>query len=95
MGLAGRSGRNGSEAFPGARRGGVVLFFPPRSEGRAAETPLPLALPGGSANTAAPLGSPRRRPDPIPAVFGYHELFHALVVVAAACQYAAIASFVL
>jgi len=32
-----------------------------------------------------------RRPDPVPAVFGYHELFHALVIAAAACQYAAVA----
>jgi hemolysin III len=37
----------------------------------------------------------RGRPDPIPAVFGYHELFHALVIAAAACQYAAVAIFVL
>jgi len=35
-----------------------------------------------------------RRPDPVPTVFGYHELFHALVVVAAACQYAVIAFWV-
>ena len=34
-----------------------------------------------------------RRPDPIPAVFGYHELFHALVIAAAACQYGAVALF--
>jgi hemolysin III len=32
-----------------------------------------------------------RRPDPVPAVFGYHEVFHALVIVAAALQYAVIA----
>ena len=37
----------------------------------------------------------RRRPDPIPHMFGYHELFHALVIVAVACQYAAVAFFVL
>jgi len=36
-----------------------------------------------------------RRPDPIPAVFGYHEVFHALVVVAAAMHYAAMAIYVL
>lgn len=32
----------------------------------------------------------RRYPDPSPTVFGYHEVFHALVVAAAACHYAAI-----
>jgi hemolysin III len=37
----------------------------------------------------------RKRPDPVPAVFGYHEVFHVLVIAAAALQYAAIAFFVL
>ncbi len=32
-----------------------------------------------------------RRPDPIPSVFGYHEVFHASVVVGAALHYAAVA----
>ena len=32
---------------------------------------------------------------PVPAVFGYHELFEVLVIAAAALQYAAIAFFVL
>jgi hemolysin III len=54
-----------------------------------------LVLAGGVFYTAGSLVYARRRPDPIPAVFGYHELFHALVVIAVACQYAAIASFVL
>jgi hemolysin III len=36
-----------------------------------------------------------RRPDPRPAVFGYHEVFHALVIAAAALQYVVIAFFVL
>jgi len=36
-----------------------------------------------------------RRPDPIPTVFGYHEVFHALVVVAAATHYAVVALYVL
>ena len=36
-----------------------------------------------------------RRPDPIPTVFGYHEVFHALVIAAAALQYAVIAFWVL
>jgi hemolysin III len=37
----------------------------------------------------------RRRPNPAPRVFGYHELFHALTILAAACQYVAIAFFVI
>ena len=34
-------------------------------------------------------------PDPFPAVLGYHEVFHGLTIVAAGCQYAAIAFYVL
>lgn len=30
----------------------------------------------------------RKKPDPWPAVFGYHEIFHALVVLATLCLYA-------
>jgi hemolysin III len=36
-----------------------------------------------------------RRPDPLPAVFGYHELFHTLVIAAAALQCAVIAFWIL
>jgi hemolysin III len=35
-----------------------------------------------------------RRPDPVPRVFGYHEIFHALVIVASICQYTAILELV-
>lgn len=36
-----------------------------------------------------------QRPDPSPAVFGYHEVFHVLVIAAAAAHFAAIAFFAL
>jgi hemolysin III len=36
-----------------------------------------------------------KRPDPAPTVFGYHEVFHALVIAAAALQYAVVAFFVI
>jgi hemolysin III len=32
-----------------------------------------------------------RRPDPLPKVFGYHEVFHALVVLASGCLFAHVA----
>jgi hemolysin III len=35
------------------------------------------------------------RPNPVPRVFGYHEVFHALVILAAALHYAVIAFAVL
>jgi hemolysin III len=36
-----------------------------------------------------------RRPDPVPGIFGYHEVFHALVIAGAATHYAVLAFFVL
>ena len=54
-----------------------------------------LVLAGGIAYTAGALVYALRRPDPVPAVFGYHEVFHALVIVAVACQYSTIAFYVL
>ena len=37
----------------------------------------------------------RKSPNPIPRLFGYHELFHAFTIAAAACHYACIAFWVL
>jgi hemolysin III len=50
---------------------------------------------GGIAYTLGAVVYARRRPNPAPAVFGYHELFHALTIVGVACQYVAIAFFVI
>ena len=50
---------------------------------------------GGLAYTAGAIIYARGRPDPLPTVFGYHELFHALTIVAVACQYVAIAFFII
>jgi hemolysin III len=49
---------------------------------------------GGLAYTLGAIVYARQRPDPAPAVFGYHELFHALTILAVSCQYVAIAFFV-
>ena len=54
-----------------------------------------LVVAGGLLYTAGALVYALRRPDPVPAVFGYHEVFHALVILAAALQYAVIAFYVL
>jgi len=52
-----------------------------------------LLVAGGLAYTAGAIVYARGRPDPAPTVFGYHELFHALTIVGVACQYVAIAFF--
>jgi hemolysin III len=54
-----------------------------------------LVVAGGLLYTAGAIVYAQRRPDPVPHVFGYHELFHVLTVAAVGCQYAAIAFFVL
>jgi len=56
---------------------------------------LLLVIAGGILYTAGAVIYALRRPDPIPRVFGYHELFHVLTVAAAACQYGAVAFYVL
>jgi hemolysin III len=53
-----------------------------------------LVLAGGALYTAGAVVYALRRPDPLPAVFGYHELFHAFVVAGVACHYASVAFFV-
>ena len=50
---------------------------------------------GGIFYTAGAIVYALKRPDPRPAVFGYHEIFHLCTLAAAACQYAAIAFYVL
>ncbi len=54
-----------------------------------------LVAAGGLLYTIGAVVYARQRPDPAPTVFGYHEVFHALVIAAAALQYAAIAFFAL
>ena len=54
-----------------------------------------LVIAGGLLYTAGAVVYARRRPDPIPHVFGYHELFHVLTLGGVTCHYAAIAFFVL
>jgi hemolysin III len=56
---------------------------------------LGLVVAGGLFYTAGAVVYARQRPDPVPRVFGYHELFHLLTVVATGCLYIAIAFFVL
>jgi hemolysin III len=57
---------------------------------RAGALPGALMLAGGLVYIAGAVSYHLRRPDPSPSVFGYHEVFHACVCVAAICQYLSI-----
>jgi hemolysin III len=57
----------------------------------AGTTATMLVLAGGLCYTLGAIVYVLRRPDPIPNVFGYHEVFHALVIAAVALQYASVA----
>lgn len=50
---------------------------------------------GGLFYTAGAVVYATQRPDPNPHVFGYHEIFHLFVILAAAAHFAAIAFFAL
>ena len=53
-----------------------------------------LLLAGGLLYIAGAISYRRRRPNPYPSVFGYHEVFHVYVCAAATCQFIAIALFI-
>jgi hemolysin III len=54
-----------------------------------------LVAAGGVLYTAGAVVYATQRPNPSPSVFGYHEVFHALVIAAAAAHFAAVAFFAL
>jgi hemolysin III len=56
--------------------------------------PFLLVLAGGALYTLGALAYAFRRPNPAPATFGYLEVFHLLVIGAAAVHFVAIAAFV-
>jgi hemolysin III len=71
---------------------GVVLL--PETARHIGIAPAALFVAGGALYTAGAVVYMLRRPDPRPAVFGFHELFHLFVIAAAAAHFVAIAGFV-
>jgi hemolysin III len=67
----------------------ALLYF---KDFQASLSPMEFALllAGGLVYAAGALVYALKRPDPLPQVFGYHEIFHLLVVVAAALHFAVI-----
>lgn len=50
-------------------------------------TTVGLLVAGGVLYSIGALVYAKKRPDPVPEVFGYHEIFHALVIVASICHF--------
>lgn len=51
---------------------------------------LMLVVAGGMLYTGGAIVLLRRKPDPSPRTFGYHEVWHSMVILASACHYLAI-----
>jgi hemolysin III len=75
--------------------GWVAVIATPQLVERLPAAPLVLFALGGLLYSAGAAVYAARRPDPWPRVFGFHELFHAFVVAAAATHYVAMAGWVI
>ncbi len=75
--------------------GWVAIVALPQLVSQIGSTATGLLALGGVLYSAGAAVYGLRRPNPVPAVFGYHEVFHALVIAAAAAQYAVIAFYLL
>jgi hemolysin III len=73
--------------------GWVAVVGLPQLWDRAGAMAVALLATGGVLYTVGAVVYARRRPDPAPRVFGYHEVFHVLVIAAAAVHFAAIAAY--
>jgi hemolysin III len=75
--------------------GWVALAAFPQMIDKIGITGTVLVAAGGLLYSAGALIYAFKRPNPVPKVFGYHEVFHALVIAAAALHYAVVALIVL
>ena len=66
-----------------------MFVFPDIARGAGAAA-LALIIIGGVAYTLGALVYATKRPNPYPATFGFHEVFHACTLIAATCHYLAI-----
>jgi hemolysin III len=79
----------------GLALGWIAVVALPQLVDRLEASALTLLIAGGLLYSLGAIVYARRSPDPLPRTFGYHEVFHALTIAAAACQYVAIAVFVI
>jgi hemolysin III len=70
--------------------GWVAVFVMPDLLHNAGVTAFVLIVAGGAVYTIGAVVYALKRPNPVPGVFGFHEVFHLCTLVAAACHYVAI-----
>jgi hemolysin III len=70
--------------------GWMIVAAAPTLVRHVSRAELVLLAAGGLLYTGGAVVLARRRPNPWPRVFGYHEVWHTFVILAAACHYAAI-----
>lgn len=75
--------------------GWAAVIAAPWLVARMSAAVLSLIVAGGLLYTLGAIVFARKRPDPNPAVFGYHEVWHVAVVAASLCHYVAILLLVL
>jgi hemolysin III len=75
--------------------GWLAVIAVPQLLGELGVAPLVLLGAGGLLYSVGAIIYASERPNPWPRTFGFHEIFHALVIVAAAAQYAAVVGWVL
>lgn len=75
--------------------GWVALIAVPQLVGELDVAPLVLLAAGGIVYSIGAIVYARQRLDPWPDTFGFHEIFHALVIAAAAAHYVAMVGWVL
>jgi hemolysin III len=75
--------------------GWVIVIALPEVFGEAGAAPAALFLAGGLLYSVGAVVYARKRPDPWPRIFGFHELFHTLVIAAALLHFVAMAGWVI
>ena len=75
--------------------GWVIVIALPEIFGDVGAAPAALFLAGGLLYSVGAVVYARQRPDPWPRIFGFHELFHALVIAAAVLHFVAMAGWVI
>jgi hemolysin III len=72
--------------------GWIMIAYFPELHATLTPTAFWLLVVGGVSFTAGACIYMARRPDPWPTVFGFHEVFHVLIIVGSSCHFVSIAN---